>query len=197
MKKELDTSKASFKLDLIETANADPVMTAADLKLLAAYMSVMEWPSGKAWLSITLGCAKTGLSERQYWTSRTRLAGKNEAKRPYMIAAGGSGTVDAFKLINPWRDEAIEHVAAMTAFHRERLRQQKAKSRLKKITSQTSDVSLQPLQGHNPGCHCKICSPVTATIADKYPSDSTPRKEGAGKNNPGSNVLPFGKRKAS
>jgi hypothetical protein len=197
MKREFDKSKASFKLDLIETANADPMVTAADLKLLAAFISVMEWPTCKTWLSTTLARAKTGLSERQYWTSRARLSGKNDAKRPYMIPARMGGKVAAFKLINPWREEAIEHVGVMTDYYRERERQRKEKSRSKKSVSQKGNSSLQSVQGHKPGCPCKICSPVPAEFADKYPSVSTPKIIGREETDLGSNVLPFNPREAS
>ena len=66
MKAELDRSKASFKLDLVETANADPALNPADLKVLAAYVAVMAWPSCKAWLAAAQAMAMTGLSDRQF-----------------------------------------------------------------------------------------------------------------------------------
>ncbi|KQZ25832.1 hypothetical protein ASD50_20630 [Mesorhizobium sp. Root552] len=198
MKRELDRSKASFKLDLMETANADPMVTGADLKLLSAFVSVMEWPSCRAWLSPVLARAKTGLSERQYWTSRARLAGDNKAKRPYLIPAKGGQAVASFKLINPWREEAIEHVIAMTAYHKESERQRKAKARKKKSASKSEDLSLQSVQGHEPGCPCRICSSVPAEFADKYPSCSTPKIMGRDGADLGVNVVPFNNpRKAS
>lgn len=129
MKKELDKSKASFKLDLIETANADPVVTASDLKLLAAYVSVLEWPSCKTWLVESLATAKTGLSHGQYWKSRARLLGKNEEKRAYLIAIRQCRKVATYKLVNPWRDEALELIDAKLAYHREVERQRKAAKR--------------------------------------------------------------------
>lgn len=203
MKAKLDKSKASYKLDLIETANADPMVTAADLKLLAAYASVMEWPSCKAWLSVTLARAKTGLSERQYWTSRARLSGKSRNKnkpcRQYLIHAHGAESVTEFKLINPWRDEAIDHVAAMTAHFQAAERHRKATRRAKKTAQEAAELSLYSMQGHEPSCPCTQCSPVPALSAGKYPSDSTPMKKGSREEEPlGSNVVLFnGERKAS
>jgi len=129
VKKELESSKASFKLDIIETANADPMVSPADLKVLVAFISVMEWPSCKAWLASTLGQAKTGLSDRQFRESRDRLSGKNDAKRAYLLAARKARRVSTFVLVNPWRDEALDHIEAMLGHKREVERQRKATKR--------------------------------------------------------------------
>ena len=50
-----DTGKASFKFELIETVNADPKMTLADLALVAAHLSFMTWPERRSWLSTSSG----------------------------------------------------------------------------------------------------------------------------------------------
>lgn len=176
MKAEIDRSKASFKLDLIETANADPEIKSSDLRLLIAYVSVIEWPSAKAWLSMTLARAKTGLSERQFWTSRARLLGGNDAKRAYLKPVRGSAKVGSFTIINPWRQEALDHIKVMTGHYIETEKHRKAVSRNKQSVSRNDNLSLQKLQGHKPHCPCKFCSPVPAEIAGKYPSISTPRK---------------------
>ena len=171
MKKELDRSKASFKLDLLETANADPMISPYDFRLLSAYVALMEWPSCRTRLSPSLAMSKTGIGERQFWISRACLAGKNPESRAYLIPGkrlpNGSQT---YHLINPWRDEAMAHVEAMTAYHREVARYKKAKKR--------EQAPLQNMQGHLMGCSCIICSAVPARCADDYPSMITPRKKG-------------------
>jgi hypothetical protein len=201
VKKELEKSKASFKLDLIETANADPMVTASDFKLLAAYIAVMAWPSHKTWLVESLATAKTGLSHGQYWKSRARLLGKNEEKRAYLIAVRQGGKVAAYKLINPWRDEAIELVDAKLAYHREVERQRKATKRaaapLQKMEGQKTDVSLQNLDGQSHPCPSRIWSSVPPENGDKYPSVSTPKNIGREETDLRSNVLPFNPRRAS
>ncbi|TGT36202.1 hypothetical protein [Mesorhizobium sp. M8A.F.Ca.ET.165.01.1.1] len=189
MKEELDRSKASFKLDLIETANIDPTLTPADFKVLAAYVAVMAWPSCKTWLASTRAQALTGLGDRQFRTSRARLLGKNDAGRAYLTPAKAGGKVSTYRLINPWRDDARLHADARTSHLKEIERQKKAAKR--------ADLSLQNLPGQNSACPGKICRSVPAKSAAYSPSMITPREEGAGEDNAGSNVLPFNKRKAS
>ena len=180
MKSELDRSKASFKLDLIETANADPMLMPADLKLLIAYISVMAWPSCKTWLAPSLGMAMTGLSHGQFWKSRALLQGRNEAKRAYLLAARNSGKVARYSLVNPWRDEARAHVAAMTGYFQEADRQKKEQKR--------ANRSLQNLEGREGGCPSKIWSPVPPKFGGYTPLMMTPRKRDAGdENRDGSN----------
>lgn len=182
MKKELDRSKASFKLDLIETANADPMVRPADFKVLAAYAAVLKWPSCKTWLTPTLAQAMTGLSERQFWNSRARLTGNNPEKRAYLIPTRKIENTATFLLINPWRDEALEQIEAMARYHREVARQKKAKER--------AALSLQNLQGHEEGCPCKFCSPVPANSAGNTPLMITPRKkESRGEDEKGAKVV--------
>lgn len=189
MKRELDKSKASYKLDLIETANADPIITAADMKLLAAYVAVMAWPSCKTWLVEALGRAMTGLSHGQFWKSRARLLGDNEEKRAYLIAVRQGGKVRTYKLINPWRDEARELVAAKLAYHREVDRQRQAAKR--------PAPSLQNLEGQKDGCPSKIWSPVPPENGGNTPLLTPPKIIGRDEPDIGSNVLPFNPRKAS
>jgi hypothetical protein len=190
MKKELDKSKASFKLDLIETANADPILSGSDLKLLVAYASVMKWPSCRTWLAASLAQAMTGLSERQFRSSRACLLGKNDFKRAYLLPATRSGEVAAYRLINPWRDEARQYVEAMTAYHREVERQKKA--------AQRSALSRQNLPGQNTPCPGKICRSVPAKFAAYTPKVITPKNIGREETDLGTNVLSFtNPRKAS
>lgn len=182
MKKELDKSKASFKLDLIETANADPMLSPADFKLLSAYVAVMAWPSHRTWLAASLAMAKTGLSHGQFWKSRARLLGDNAQKRAYLITARSGGKVATYKLINPWRDAAIEHVDAMTAYHRETERQKKAGKRaassLQNMEGQEVGLSLHRMEGQQEPCPSRICSSVPPENSSYYPSIITPSKNG-------------------
>lgn len=189
MKKELDSSKASFKLDLIETANADPIVRPADLKVLAAYIAVMDWPTHKAWLASSRGMAVTGLSHGQFWTSRSRLLGNNDEKRAYLIAVRNGGKVATYKLINPWRDEALDMIAARLAHNREVQRQKKVARRAKS--------SLQNLEGPFDAGPSRICSSVPPDSRPYSPLVTPPREEGAGEKIDDTNVVPFNKRRAS
>lgn len=192
MKPHLDRSKASFKLDLIETANADPMLTPADFKVLSAYVAVMAWPSCRTWLASTRAQALTGLGDRQFRTSRSRLLGQNDAKRAYLVPARSDGKVSTYKLMNPWRDEARKHIDAMTGYFKEVERQKKAKKR--------AGLSLQNLPGQNAPCPGKICRSVPAKSAAYSPSMITPEEDmGREQYQHGSNVVPFiiNRRKAS
>ncbi|MEQ1955990.1 hypothetical protein [Mesorhizobium sp. CN2-181] len=183
MKAELDRSKASFKLDLIETANADPMLSPADFKLLVAYVSVMEWPSCRTWLASTLAQAMTGLSERQFRSSRACLRGQNDAGRAYLSTARQSGKIVAYRLANPWRDQARAHVPAMVGYHKEVERQKKAATRNRasrqNLPGHEPDLSRQNLQGQNDDGPGKICRSVPAQFAAYSPSMITPKKKDA------------------
>lgn len=194
MKKDLDRSKASFTLDLIETANADPVVSPADFELLSAYVTVMAWPSCKAWLVEPLGRAKTGLSHGQFWKSRNRLLGDNEEKRAYLIAVRHGGKVSTYKLINLWRDEARTLIDAKLGHHREVARQRKESKR--------AAPSLQNLEGQKPVCPSRKWRDKTTLSLQKmgpitpqlFPQE---RKEAGEDIERASNVVPLNLRKAS
>lgn len=184
MKKELDKTKASFKLDLIETANADPALTPADLKVLAAYVALMAWPSCKTWMAAAQAMAMTGLSDRQFEKSRVRLLGKNPAGRAYLVAARQSRSVSTYVLINPWRDEARTHIEAMRAYHKEVARLKKARQR----------VALSPknVRGQIPTCPRTEFGAVPEKNSDNTPLVITPSKKGVREEgSPASNVVPF------
>lgn len=202
MKRELDKSKASFKLDLMETANADPMVSAADFKLLSAYIAVMAWPSCKTWLVEPLGRAMTGLSHGQFWKSRGRLLGDNDEKRAYLIAVRQDGKVSTYKLINPWRDEAKALIDAKLAYHREVERQRKETRRppssVQNLEGQKSDLSLQKMDGQNSACPSKKWGPVPPENGGNTPLEIPPKIIGREETDLGSNVVPFNNtRKAS
>jgi hypothetical protein len=167
------------------------VLNPADLKVLAAYVAVMAWPSCKAWLAVAQAMAMTGLSDRQFEKSRVRLLGKNPAGRAYLVAARQSRSVSTYVLINPWRDEARAHVEAMHAYHKEVARLKKARQR--------AALSPKNVQGQIPPRPRTEFGPVPEKNSDNTPLVITPREEGAVKDNPrGSNVVPFNNpRKAS
>lgn len=182
MKAELDTSKASFKLDLIETANADPMLSKPDFKLLAAFVAVMTWPSCKTWLTAPLAQAMTGLSERQFRESRLSLQGNNAAKRAYLVPARQAGKVSTFLLVNPWRDEAKLHIAALTDHYKDVVAQKKAKQR--------TNLSRQTVQGQDQACPGKLCRSVPANCAAYTPLGlPQERKEDREENQERSNVV--------
>lgn len=202
MNRELDRSKASFKLDLMETANADPMVNPADLKVLAAYIAVMAWPSCKTWLAASLAMAMTGLSHGQFWKSRSRLLGENDEKRAYLIAVRQGGKVATYKLINPWRDEAKALVDTKLAYHREVERQRKAAKRsspaIQKMEGQRVDLSLQILDGQRKPRPSRIRSSVPPEFVGNTPLEITPKDIGHEERPLGTNVVPFiSPRKAS
>jgi hypothetical protein len=195
VKTELDKSKASFKLDLMETANADPMVSPADFKVLCAYAAVIEWPSCRTWLSSSLAQAMTGLSDRQFRESRKRLLGKNDERRAYLFPARQDGKVAKYRLVNPWRDEAKALVDAKLAYHREVERQRKAASRAglsrQNLQGQEAELSRQNVPGQKGGCPGRICRSVPAEFAAYTPLGITPRIIGRDETDLGSNVVPF------
>lgn len=183
MKKELDKSKASYKLDLIETANVDPIMRPADFKLLAAYVAVMDWPSCHAELALTLAMAKTGLSDRQIEKSRARLLGRNDEGRAYLCPVRRTSNSAKYMLINPWRDEARERTLAMLKYHQEVEKQKKAKKR--------ASASPNSVRGQNRPVpeFCSVVSPNSVRVSTPL---STPRKKGVREEGSlASNVVPI------
>lgn len=202
MKKEIDRSKASFKLDLLETANADPMVKPADLKVLSAYVAVMAWPSCKAWLATSQAMAMTGLSDRQFEMSRRRLLGENPAKRAYLVAVHHNRKVSTYALINPWRDDAIAHVAAMHGYFKEVARQKKARQReaasLKNSRGHEANMSPKNLRGQEPACPRTFFGSVPENSSDNTPLMITPSKKGVREeNSPGSNVVSFNRKGAA
>jgi hypothetical protein len=184
MNRGLDTSKASFKLDLIETANADPMVTPADFKVLSAYAALMKWPSCKSWLATTMAMAMTGLSDRQFEKSKARLLGKNEERRAYLTPIMHGGKVATFMLINPWRDEARVRVDAMLAYHREVARQKKATIR--------ASLSPNTIRGQEVACPRTQFGSVPELSSVNTPLLITPKeKKVRGEDARGSNVVPF------
>lgn len=107
-------SKASFKLDMIETVNADPLMQPSDLALVAAHLCVMSWPERRAWLSTSKARAMTGLSERQIVNSRARIA-----KRGYFTLDGLYGTTKIFRLENNRLEDMRQHIVITTTYLKE------------------------------------------------------------------------------
>src|SRR5690606_11312408 len=111
-------------------------------------------------------------------------------------AIRSDGKVAAYKLVNPWRDEAIERVDAMTAYHREVERQKKAGKRaapsLQILEGQSSNLSLHIMEGQTAPCPSRICSSVPPENNSYYPSVITPRKKGVREEGSlNSNVVPF------
>lgn len=187
MKKELNKSKASYKLDLIETANVDPMIRPADFKLLAAYVAVMDWPSCHAELAMTLALAKTGLSDRQIEKSRARLLGRNDEGRAYLSPVRRSSNSAKYMLINPWRDEGWERTLAMLAYHQEAQRQKKSKKRAATSPQLCSGDKTRPSPNS-----VRSCPPNSVRASTPL---STPSKKGVREEKTlGSNVVPFNRK---
>lgn len=177
MTDDSDSSKASFKLDLIETVNADPVMEASDVKIIAAYAAVMAWPKREAWLSISRARAMTGLSERQVTNSRKRLSGDNRGRRSYLVPLRKDGLTTVFRVENPWREDSRQHVAIMTAHFREAQKERQAQRRLEARPVSATDADTDMGLSHSPGA----CD-VPATNAGNSPPH-TPQEEALKKGN--------------
>jgi len=155
--KQENASKASFKLNLIETVNADPVMKASDVKLIAAYAAVLQWPEREAWLSTSRARAMTGLSDRQVRASRARLAGKNSAKRTYLHMLRKHGSTSIFRVDNPWWEDSRQYVAVTLDYYRGLERAKKSLSR-------------QNLQGRKRCCPGRKFGDVPANNAANIPT---------------------------
>jgi hypothetical protein len=162
---DADRNKASFKLDLIETVNADPLMKASDLKLIVAYSAMMQWPKREAWLSTSRARAMTGLSERQVISSRNRLTGGNDLKRKYLTELRRLGQSTVFRIENPWREDSRQHVAIETERHRERQAERQADRRRHARAVSANIADTEEAMSHSPS-ECD----VPANIAGNIPS---------------------------
>lgn len=168
-----NASKASFKLDLIETVNADPALEASDLKLMSAYAAVMQWPKREAWLSISRARAMTGLSERQISNSRARLSGENRAKRTYLTPVRRQGGTPVFRVENPWREDSRQHVAIQTEYFREAMRErQAARRRHVSATSAATNIPVSQSLGE-----CDVSAMVAGNIPSYTPQNLALREE--------------------
>jgi hypothetical protein len=167
-----DKSKASFKLDLIETVNADPkVKQPSDLKLLAAYCSVMGWPKRRAWLSTSRARAMTGLAESQVSTSRKRLQ-----EQGYLKEDGTERGTKAFILENPRRDDIRQHIAILTEHLRDKQAERQATRRAHwKAVSANSGDTPEPMS-HSPS-ECDV-SPNSGGNIPSYTPQNIALKEG-------------------
>jgi hypothetical protein len=157
---DADRSKASFKLDLIETVNADPKMQASDLKLVVAHLSVMSWPKRTAWLSISRARAMTGLSERQIINSRKRVR-----ERGYLSVPPSDPDARVFTLENPRRDDMRQHVAILMDHLKNQQAERQAERRrhAKAVTANSADT--EEAMSQSPS-ECD----VSANFAGYYPS---------------------------
>lgn len=153
----VDRAKGSFKLDLIETVAADPLLEGSDVEMIVAYASVMTWPKREAWLSISRARAKTGLSERQISKCRLRLSGvarkgENKAYRPYLVALRQEGLTTIYRVDNPWLENSREHVAMATDFYREKQAdRQKERRRASRVPAKNADTGEAMSHSHGVG----------------------------------------------
>lgn len=154
---EIDRAKGAFKLDLIETVAADPLLEGSDVEMIVAYASVMSWPKREAWLSISRARAKTGLSERQISKCRLRLSGvarkgEDKAYRPYLVALRQEGLTTIYRVDNPWLENSREHVAMATDFYREKQSErQKERRRTKHVPAKNADTQEPMSHSHGVG----------------------------------------------
>ncbi|MCO6386219.1 hypothetical protein [Aliihoeflea sp. 40Bstr573] len=170
-----NASKASFKLDLIETVNADPMMEPSDLKLIAAYAALMQWPKREAWLSTSRARAMTGLSERAVTDSRRRLSGKNEMNRVYLKPVRKSGLTQVFRIENPWREDCRQHVAIRTEHFRESQAERQAeRRRLKRVSAAVADTDHALSQSLG---ECDVPATSAGNIPADTPQDMAPKKD--------------------
>lgn len=176
-----NSSKASFKLDLIETVNADPFLEASDLKLIAAYAAVVGWPGRQAWLSTSRARAMTGLSERQVGKSRLRLSGvdpdNKDNPRPlrvYLDRVRVKGQTTIYRLENPWREDCRQHVAIRTEY----LRQMQAERQALRRQSQrvpAANADTEDGMSHSPS-DCDVPAMNAGNIPADTPQDIALKK---------------------
>lgn len=139
-------SKASFKLDLIETVNADPKMRPRHLALIAAYLGVMQWPRRRAWLSTSRARAMTGLAESQISPCR-----KDLVDRGYLKPDGLYRGASAFVVENPHCEDIRQHVAVTVEWLRERQADRQAKRRQAQPVTPYSGETEEPMSHQESG----------------------------------------------
>lgn len=161
---EKDTAKGAFKLDLIETVNADPMMQPSDLAVIVAHLSFLEWPDRSGWLSTSMARAKTGLSERQIILSRRRLA-----DRGYMIEVGRKGVTKVFRFENPRSQDMRDHVEILTGVLRESQKdRQTERRRLARVVS-AKNAETEMALSHSPG-ECDVSAKNAGNSPELNPS---------------------------
>ncbi|BCH22079.1 hypothetical protein [Mesorhizobium sp. L-8-3] len=157
------SAKGSFKLDLIETVNADPQMKPADLAVIVAYLGKLQWPKRLAWLSASHARALTGLSERQINLSRTRLM-----DRKYLVSKGLQGTSRLFEIQNPRLAEMRMHVQETTDHYREAVKERQASRRALRKAVTANFAGTEIALSHSPS-DCDVPANITGNTPH-YPS---------------------------
>lgn len=100
-------NSAAFKLSVLETCAADPLMKPIDVALLTAYLKFMKWPKRTAYMPNLKARVLTGTkSEETISISRARLV-KRGYLRQVMDKLNGS---TIYEMNNPRAEIVADHV---------------------------------------------------------------------------------------
>ena len=140
-----DTSFTSWKLDLLETVNADPQCDGACLKVVEAYLHFARRDTHRAWLSILDLQTRTALSQPTISKARQKLADLG-----YLVADGFSASgATAFVITNRRREIVSDHMLVAKETLREREANRKATKR-ERLANKPSRVN-EPLDPKSEG----------------------------------------------
>ncbi|RWE11559.1 MAG: hypothetical protein EOS61_15630 [Mesorhizobium sp.] len=169
---KVEASKASFKLTLIETVAADPLLQPSDLSLTVAYLAFLTWPARKVWLTTTAARARTGLSERQIATSRARLL-----DRKYLVdTETKKGFSQVFRVDNPRAEEMRDHVVYTVENLKEQMAARQAdRRRLARIVP-AEIAETDETMSHAPSA-CDVPAAIAEEIPPYTPQDMAMKEE--------------------
>lgn len=100
-------SLTSWKLDLLETVNADPMTTPTDLAIVEAYLHFVRAKSRTAYLSALSLRVRTGIASAETVTARRKVL----VKLGYFVPNGRTKTgIEVYQIVNARQNIVLDHV---------------------------------------------------------------------------------------
>ncbi|WP_139802342.1 hypothetical protein [Aurantimonas sp. 22II-16-19i] len=122
-------SFSSWKFDLLETVNADPKTSPADLAIMEAYLHFTRAKSRTAYLSALAIRIRTGIKSTDTITARRRRL----VELGYLVPHGTTRTgIEVFEVVNARQNLVDEHVMAAQEKLREMDADRKRKDRARR-----------------------------------------------------------------
>ncbi len=165
-KAKKDTSFATWKFDLENTVNADPLADGPCLKLMRAYLDWMSSPDTRPYLSIISLKVSTSLHEGAISRARALLV-----KLGYFVPDGTTSTgAVRYKIVNARRNVVLDHQLAARETLRELEAEKKKKVREKRRGSAVIADPVSPAETAdlNGKWLCDFEGDSSAVSADNY-----------------------------
>jgi len=133
VQKKKDTSFATWKFDIENTLNADPLADGECLKIMRAYLDWMGTPDARPYLSLTSLRVLTGLADNTIGNRRRLLV-----KLGYFEESGKTSTgATRYRIVNARKNLVLDHQTVM----REKLLEMEAE---KKAVGRSKRATLSP-----------------------------------------------------